>query len=496
MVTGTALRELPGDGRRVPLGSLAVLGGCLLAVAGATLTDKGLKFVAPAVVLAVIGTVWHRQLLQWRALLSTTILVVLFIPLRRYSLPASLPIQLEPYRLIAAFVFFAWFTSLLIDPRVRPRRSGLGTPIAAYVAVVIASLLANPTRVHALSSIVTKKLTFFGSFFVLFFVIVSCCRRFEDIERLIKVLVLGSCVVAFFGIVQSRTGFNLFDHIPLLRRGALPLTTGDFTAISRGGHIRAYASAQHPIALGAALALVTPLAVGVAAYSKRRIWWGAPILLLLGAIASVSRTAMLMYVVIAIVFFWLRPVHVKRMWPLLLPGLVVIHIAVPGTIGGLTSSFFPKGGLVAQQTNAAVGSGRLATLGPALHTEFRPDPLLGEGFSTRIVDPLDGPVNAPILDDQWAGVACETGILGMVTLLWIFFRFIRRTGRAAKNDLSPRGWLLVGFASAAASFLIGMATFDAFSFIQVTILFFVCLALGSALLRLEPETALHPAPAI
>ena len=118
---------------------------------------------------------------------------------------------------------------------------------------------------------------------------------------------------------------------------------------------------------------------------------------------------MLMFVIIAVVFFWLRPTQVKRCWPLLLPGLVVIHIAVPGTIGGLVTSFFPKGGLVAQQTNAAVGSGRLATLGPALHREFRPNPLVGEGFATRIVDPLDGTPNAPILDDQWAGVAVRDG---------------------------------------------------------------------------------------
>ena len=363
----TALHTIPGEGRRIPLGSFVVLGTCFLALTGSVLTNTGLKTIGPAVILLTILTVWGRELLQWRAMVAATILVVLFIPLRLYTLPANLPFQLEPYRIIVMFIFFAWFTSLLIDPRVRPRHSGLGVPISAYVVAVIASLLANPGRFHTVSAIVTKKLTFFGSFFLIFFVIVSCCRRFEDIDRLVRVLVVGSCIVAFFGIVQSRTGFNIFNHIPLLQRGVLPLTTGDFTAISRGGHIRAYASAQHPIALGAALALVTPLAASVAAYSRRRIWWAAPILLLLGAVASVSRTAMLMFVVIAIVFFWLRPRHVRRLWPLLLPGIVVVHIAVPGTLGSITSSFFPKGGLVAQQKNAAVGSGRLATLGPALH---------------------------------------------------------------------------------------------------------------------------------
>lgn len=488
----TALQEIPGDARRSPIIPVAVFSLCFIALTAAVVTGHGDRLVPLAVLLTVAVAVWNRQLLQWRTMLAITILVVLWIPLRRYSFPATLPIQLEPYRVIAAFVFFAWFTSLLIDPRVRQARSGLGAPIAVYVAVVVASLFANPARFHAVSSIATKKLTFFASFFFLFFVIVSCCRKFADVERLVKVMVVGSCVVAFFAIVQSRTGFNPFDHLPLLRRGPLPLSTGDFTAVSRGGRIRAYASAQHPIALGAALALVTPLAVAVAAYSRRWIWWGAPILLVLGAIASVSRTAMLMLVIIGLVFLWLRPAYVKRCWPLILPCLVVIHLAVPGTIGGLAQSFFPKGGLVAQQTNAAVGSGRLATLGPALDREFRPDPLVGEGFATRIVDPLDGTPNAPILDDQWAGVLCETGILGSLALIWLFARFVRRTGRAAKRDPTARGWLLVGCAAAAASFFVGMATFDAFSFIQVTILFFVCLGLGCALLRLEPQLPASP----
>jgi len=188
--------------------------------------------------------------------------------------------------------------------------------------------------------------------------------------------------------------------------------------------------------------------------------------------------------VIVLVFLLLRPVQVKRLWPLLLPALAAVHFALPGTIGTLRASLFPHGGLIAQQRDAAVGSGRIATLGPALHHEFRPNPLLGEGFATRVTTPDQDVLvaNGPILDDQWLGILLETGVLGALCLLWVFARFIRRAGREARRDFSPRGWLLAALTSSVAAFGVGMFTYDAFSFIQVTFLFFIMMGMGAGLM--------------
>jgi predicted membrane channel-forming protein YqfA (hemolysin III family) len=54
--------------------------------------------------------------------------------------------------------------------------------------------------------------------------------------------------------------------------------------------------------------------------------------------------------------------------------------------------------------------------------------------------------------------------------------------RSAREDDSERSWLYVGLAASIAAFGTGMATFDAFSFTQVTFVFFILLALASVLL--------------
>ena len=75
-------------------------------------------------------------------------LVILFIPIQRYVLPGSLPFELEPYRLLVAFMFAGWIASLLVDPRVRLRRERLrGADRALILVGVLGSVLVNSARV-------------------------------------------------------------------------------------------------------------------------------------------------------------------------------------------------------------------------------------------------------------------------------------------------------------------------------------------------------------
>jgi hypothetical protein len=182
-----------------------------------------------------------------------------------------------------------------------------------------------------------------------------------------------------------------------------------------------------------------------------------------------------------VVYAVLRGREAKRLWPALVLALLAAYITVPGTIGAIKDAFFPKGGLVAQQTYAPVGSGRLATLGPALDREFT-HPILGEGFGTRVTkaDSVVPVPNGPILDDQWLGVLLETGVVGTFALTWLFLRSVRWMGAAAKRDTSPRGWLLAGTTASAAGYAVGMFFYDSFSFIQVTFLLLIVLGVGAA----------------
>ena len=138
----------------------------------------------------------------------------------------------------------------------------------------------------------------------------------------------------------------------------------------------------------------------------------------------------------------------------------------------------------------APGSGRLADLGPSL-SEWSRTPFFGQGFGTRVVSTELGPGGkvdpnaAQILDDQWLGSLLEMGAVGVLALLWLFARAIRRLARTARSDPGPDGWLATALAAALAAFAVGMLTFDAFAFIQVTFLAFIMFGFMAVVTRDE-----------
>ncbi len=309
-------------------------------------------------------------------------------------------------------------------------------------------MVANPSRVEAVGSYTFKNISFLLSFVLIFYVFVSILRSARDIDFFVRLLVAGGGALGFFALVESATHVDVFNHLS----DVLPVLHYDGTQApetARGGGLRVYGSAQHPIALGAALALLLPLAVYCAQRTQQWRWRLAGVLMLLGIFATRSRTGIVMLLVIGVVYLVLRGRETRRFWPALVPLVLVIHFAVPGAIGTTWHSFFPEGGLLAQEEKNQVGSGRVATFGPVFDSEVAPNPILGEGYATRVVTPeagVDVPL-APITDDMWLAILAETGIVGTYMLGWLFVRSTRRFGGAARRDQSPRGWLLAGTAA-------------------------------------------------
>jgi hypothetical protein len=172
----------------------------------------------------------------------------------------------------------------------------------------------------------------------------------------------------------------------------------------------------------------------------------------------------------------------RRTGIFILPLLLAVHIALPGTLGTLRDLFFANGGVIAQQRGGEVGSGRVASFGPGLAVVGQ-HPLLGLGYGTRISDDTNPYKNSFITDDGWLSTGMEAGIVAVLVWLWIFLSFLFRLGAGALRDSSPRGRLLAACAASATAFGFGMATYDAFSFLQVTFTLFIILAIGSAALR-------------
>jgi O-antigen ligase len=229
------------------------------------------------------------------------------------------------------------------------------------------------------------------------------------------------------------------------------------------------------------LAMLIPHAV----YLSRRagkLWLALTVVLVVGALATVSRTSVLVLAASMLVFLWLRPRMTLRLWPLGIVLIVATHFAAPGTLGTLRQAFAPEEGLIAEQQSAAgtTGSGRLADVGPTL-SQWAERPLLGQGFGTRITTGPDA--NAMILDSQWLATLLETGIVGAAAWAWLFLRVLRMARSAARKRAAAPHELTVALGAAVAGYAVGMLTYDAFSFIQVTFVLFVLLGLGGVVVR-------------
>jgi polysaccharide biosynthesis protein PslJ len=505
-VTDTAL-EVPAGGERRPskfsrtILWLAAGFGLLLSAAAATHSPKAAMLVVSLFGLLAITAGAIRSLTRWHTLVSLLVATIFLIPIKRYTVPGN-AFNLEPYRILVALLAGVWIASLLIDRRVRLRRSGLEAPILVFVVAVIASIAFNDGRIRALGvdREVIKTLTFFASFFILFYLVVSVVRTYAQIDQVVRVLVGCGGIVAAAAVVESVAHFNVFNHLhlPGLQYNDPALTAGLTSEyLGRSGVLRVYASSAHPIELSAVMVMVVPLAAYLLKTTGQRRWLVTALLCIVACFSTLSRTGIVMLLVVGLVFLWLRPAETRRLWPWLVVGVVVLAVALPHALGGVYSSFFPKGGIIAEQSQQGTGPGqdaghgRLTTIGPSLR-EWSATPVLGQGFGSRISQRL-GVENrvkttARILDDQWLGSLLETGIVGVAGLLWLFTRTIRRLIRKAKVDDGPPGWLAVALAASIYGFCVSMLTFDAFGFIQVTILMFLLLGLSASLLRADADS--------
>jgi hypothetical protein len=452
-----------------------------------------------AVAFSLVLVSYQRTLLAWPTLLGTVIVVILFIPIRRYTVGGGLPIELEPYRILIAIVLACWLCAICADPRVRWRGTGFEAPIITLLVAIVLSLALNISRVNAVSGLVLKQVTFFLSYFLLTYFISSVIQKGEQLDRMLRVLVGGGAIVAVLSLIEWGTGTNFFDSlhrvIPILH----PVDLGEH--LERGTGARALGSAQHPIALGAALVMLIPLTVYLHARDRHVGWLVCGALLTLGALASGSRTAALMLITLLVSFIWIKRTETLRLLPMLLPLLLVIQIVMPGTLGMFRSILRPSYVIQEQSQEMGTGSGRIADLGPSLE-EWAQTPLLGQGFATRVtsqqgasgsetIAPGLTAGGAQILDNQWLGTLLEIGAIGALALLWLVWRPIRRLARLARSDPGPDGWLAMGLAASLTAFAVGMFTFDAFAFIQVTFLAFIMVGFAAVVTRgQEPEQSI------
>ncbi len=435
----------------------------------------GWLWAAVAIVGLAVAAVFSPWLLSWSTILSLLTITILLVPANLYRLPASLPFDVEVYRLFVLALFSAWAVALLTDGSVRIRRTFLDVNILVAVVAVVISFAVNvwdfePVLEFSQSA---KAVVYVLTFFALYYCIVSVVSDNRLASRLVHLLVYLAAAAAVLGVVERTTGYNVFKHlheyIPLLEPSP---EIGD--QIYRGG-IRVSGPTSHPIAFGTLLALVLPLPIEFVLESKtlweRVRWVVLSVLIMVGALLTVSRTA---FVGIAAVLLGIAATRPKQRGALLLCAALVAvgtHMFFPGVIGRFVEGLTPS--RVIQREVAAGEESRLADY-PRIAKEVSRKPLVGRGVGTFTAERFF------FVDNQYLKYLAEIGLLGLASMVLLFV--------SAAGGLLRRGHLIGGHPGAIVSgvgisaivYALVNATFDAQGFPQVPYLFYLLLGLGVA----------------
>lgn len=481
--------------RAVPV--ILAVGGAVAAAAGVFFEPKIAIFGAIVFVLALAVAIRETtsSLITWPNALAVLILVVWFIPIKLYSLPIDLPFNLEVYRLLIVVLVVAWAIWALAGQG-SLTAAGHGKPLALLGVGALAAQIVNTRALEAAGQgdTVLKALTYFLSFLVVYVLVCSTLKAPEEALRLVGALVIGGAIVAAFAIYEANTRYNLFDHlgewIP-----ALEVQSREVTEL-RAGLLRVRSSSQHPIALGCALIMVIPFAVYLATKAKTRpriaLWVLAAALCTIGAVATVSRTTVVMAVVMVVFALIVRPRAVIRWWPVLILLPILIHLVAPGSLGGLWKAFFPPEGLTSSLEDRAgeAGSGRLADIGPGIEL-WKQAPIVGSGLGSLSVTGETvaiGPRNAEtdtdmekaalIFDNQYMNTLVTLGVIGIVGVIWFCWGAAVKLAGTARRRVDRWGDLTAAASISSAGFAAGIFFFDAFAFVQTTLVFFVIAAIG------------------
>jgi hypothetical protein len=451
--------------------------------------------IVGGVLLVVCGLyVFRRQVFNWTSMLFVLTAVILFIPIRRYALPIPVGFALEPYRVTIALLLVALAVTLLV------RGSGFwkpivwGWPIAIFLWTAFASLMVNAVALTESGLIGAG----FSNIFQLAFLIstIVLVRQMLSTERitmiLLNVIVFGGAVVGFFAFVERLTRRNIFLELNTF----LPLTIlRDDAESLRAGGARAFASAQHPIALAVLFCMIIPLAIYLMKFSpwprfqftRILVYSGAIGLMLVGLLSAVSRTGFVSLGVMFLFILLVRPKLAGILALVGLPVLIVVGLVFPALFESSVLSLFDLQGLISTQQGAVglPGQGRLADL-PQAFAQFGNAPLAGTGLGSRIV--VGENANSQILDNQWLGSLLETGVLGIIGLatflLWPIIVMLRF---AFRSDVpASRSHLVLAITASAIGYTTAMFFYDAFAFMQTLLV--LCLLLGVAAWAMTHES--------
>jgi O-antigen ligase len=400
---------------------------------------------------------------------------ILFI-LPSHLVVAAIPLALAPSMLFGMGLGLAWFCAQMLNTvGMAKGRSFVRTALflfalsqlATYGYATYGYLPSDELNATDRSVITIMAVVVVG--------IMACdsLRGLGRIDKTLRIIVYGCTFMAGIGLIQFFLGVDPTHYMVLPGLRAV----GDVeTLLERSIFRRPSGTAGHPIEYGVVCAIGAPLAAHYAFRAKdngRRMWpwWLCLMTVGVGAMVSLSRSAILGLVAAGLVLLptWPGKRQLQAIGAII-GFTALMRLFVPGLIGTLFSLFNNLSGDPSIQHRTEDYA--RADVQIAVH------PWLGRGFGTYLPDKY-GP-----LDNQYLGTLVENGIIGLASLVLILIAgaYAAVQIRRIAKDPVVRDLAQTLLASLAV-IMMADATYDAFGFIMATGICFMLVGICGALWR-------------
>jgi hypothetical protein len=419
------------------------------------------------------------RVMPW--LIALFLVLIYLVPVDSITAPIPLPIDSELDRLALGAVAGIWIVTAVAGGAFRPlpRRSLLGSALLLLLAVTTASVVVNTENLAALGELelAIKKLALLFAFAV-FFVVAVTSIRVAEVQAFSRLAVGLGCILAAGTILEYRAGTNLFfDITGTLLPGAFYLSPPPTDPLF--GRAAVTGPTLHGLEVATILSLTLPLAMmGMlqASATRGRLLNGiATALIFAGAAATDRKSAIIVPLAVIFVLVLYRPRAMFRLAPLGVVLLMLIPVLSPGALGSIRGQLMPS-----RVSNDASTTGRTSdyqAVAPDIHKRL----VLGRGFGSY------DPHSYRLLDNQYLGLAIESGLVGIGAFLLVLIATVAVAHRAIRSGDPVRGPPALAAAAAAGGLAVAAALFDLLAYPQVPYLFFFLGALAVVCARGLPE---------
>jgi O-Antigen ligase len=412
------------------------------------------------------GGDWPRT---WRSMpwaIAAFLTMIFLLPVDSISIPFSLPVDSKLDRIALGGLVALWLVVALAGGRFapRPRHSALDAAVVLFLVVAVASVVINMTTLARLDELelAIKKLGLLLAFAAFFQITVTSIRPGE-VQAFCKLIVGLGCITAVGTIIEYRSGMNIFFDFA----GAVvppPLTVGSGPTDPEFGRAAVTGPTMHGLEVATMLSLALPAAIiGMLQARKgtsRIVWGAATAIIFSGAVATDRKSAAIVPLAMILILVLYRPRAMLRLAPLGVALLALVPIMSPGALGSIRGQLQPNRVSTDNSTTGRTSDYR--AVAPDLNTK----PAFGRGYGSY------DPHTYRVLDNQYLGLAIESGFIGVAAFLILLVTTIGVAHRPIRSGDPVRGPPALAAASAAWGLGVAAALFDLLGYPQVPYLFF------------------------